>query len=235
MSQELSARDKILNVISLEVSGTKLGEMITPPQLVRDLDWVENCWPPAKKGKGHAYPKVQLYCLMGVANAFTVGFSKDPALPFALICIQDWHIDFAGSSVYYHIVSGSKVRARILHIATDANSNYQVFYFIRPTPSNLQAYEKWCGSELQNQTWLGDLVDEVYRVELVAGNTMIIPTGWIHAVVSLTMLHYEVTSESHIRNSTPQLTPWCLVATFCIPTMSPLVSSPNHSDQIIAD
>lgn len=23
---------------------------------------------------------------------------------------QDWHIDFAGSSVYYHILKGSKVR-----------------------------------------------------------------------------------------------------------------------------
>jgi len=64
----------------------------------------------------------------------------------------------------------------------------QVFYFIRPTPTNLAAYEKWSGSELQNQTWLGDLVDEVFKVELVEGNTMIIPTGWIHAVVSFLLL-----------------------------------------------
>lgn len=28
------------------------------------------------------------------------------------------------------------------------------------------------------------MVDEVVKVELIAGNTMIIPTGWIHAVVS---------------------------------------------------
>ena len=25
------------------------------------------------------------------------------------VCFQDWHIDFAGSSVYYHIFRGSKV------------------------------------------------------------------------------------------------------------------------------
>jgi len=68
--------------------------------------------------------------------------------------------------VYYHILSGSKV-----------------FYFIRPTAANLAAYERWSGSELQNQTWLGDMVDAVYKVELQAGNTMIIPAGWIHAVV----------------------------------------------------
>ncbi|KAF8810703.1 jumonji superfamily protein [Phlegmacium glaucopus] len=145
---EPSKRDKILNVISLEISGTKLSDMILPPKIVRDLDWVENFWPSTRKGKGHVYPKVQLYCLMGVANAWT-----------------DWHVDFAGSSVYYHILRGSKI-----------------FYFIRPTTANLAAYERWSGSELQYQAWLGDMVDEVFKVELVQGNTMIIPSGWIHAV-----------------------------------------------------
>ncbi|PBK77816.1 Clavaminate synthase-like protein [Armillaria solidipes] len=145
---EPGKRDKVRNVISLEVSGTPLADRILPPRLVRELDWVDNFWPSTRKGKGHTYPKVQLYCLMGVAQAWT-----------------DWHIDFAGSSVYYHILSGSKV-----------------FYFIRPTPANLAAYEKWSGTEIQNQTWLGDMVDEVVKVSLTAGNTMIIPTGWIHAV-----------------------------------------------------
>ncbi|KAK2467117.1 hypothetical protein APHAL10511_001375 [Amanita phalloides] len=145
---ESTLREKILNVISLEVSDTPLAQTIIPPRIVKELDWVENFWPSAKKGKGHVYPKVQLYCLMGVGSAWT-----------------DWHIDFAGSSVYYHILRGSKV-----------------FYFIRPTPSNLAAYEKWSGTELQNHTWLGDMVDEVFKVELTEGNTMIIPTGWIHAV-----------------------------------------------------
>jgi len=112
------------------------------------LDWVENHWPHSKKGKGNLWPKVQLYCLMGVSGAWT-----------------DWHIDFAGSSVYYHILWGRKT-----------------FFFARPTPENLAAYEKWSGSEIQTTTWLGDLVDKVYSVELVQGNTMIIPTGWIHAV-----------------------------------------------------
>ncbi|KAF8185034.1 hypothetical protein K438DRAFT_1837300 [Mycena galopus ATCC 62051] len=144
---EPEARDKIYNVISLEVTGTKVGDMVLPPKLVRDIDWVENFWPGTRKGKGHSYPKVQLYCLMGVASAWT-----------------DWHVDFAGSSVYYHILRGSKV-----------------FYFIKPTPANLAIYERWSGSELQS-SWLGDLVDEVIKVTLTEGNTMIIPSGWIHAV-----------------------------------------------------
>ncbi|KAJ7231465.1 jumonji superfamily protein [Mycena haematopus] len=144
---EPEARDKVYNVISLEVTGTKVGDMVLPPKLVRDVDWVENYWPGTRKGKGHAYPKVQLYCLMGVASAWT-----------------DWHVDFAGSSVYYHILRGSKV-----------------FYFIKPTSANLAAYERWSGTELQS-SWLGDLVDEVIKVTLTEGNTMIIPSGWIHAV-----------------------------------------------------
>ncbi|KAF8271808.1 jumonji protein [Lactarius quietus] len=147
-SCEPSAREKVRNVISLEISGTKLGDQVLPPKIVRDMDWVEKFWPNNKKGASHPYPKVQLYCLMGVAGAWT-----------------DWHIDFAGSSVYYHILRGSKT-----------------FLFIRPTPANLASYERWSGSEIQSHTWLGDMVDEVTKVELQAGNTMIIPTGWIHAV-----------------------------------------------------
>ncbi|KIY68200.1 jumonji superfamily protein [Cylindrobasidium torrendii FP15055 ss-10] len=147
-AKDSAEREKILNVISLEISGTPLGDQILPPRLVQEIDWVEKYWPSTRKGKGHLYPKVQLYCLMGVANAWT-----------------DWHVDFAGSSVYYHIVSGEKI-----------------FYFIRPTPANLAAYERWSGSEIQGRTWLGDLVDEVIKVKLTAGNTMIIPTAWIHAV-----------------------------------------------------
>lgn len=37
---------------------------------------------------------------------------------------------------------------------------------------------------MQQSTWLGDMCDEVRRVVLVQGDTMIIPAGYIHAVVS---------------------------------------------------
>ncbi|KAF8558444.1 Clavaminate synthase-like protein [Imleria badia] len=151
-NKEPSARDKVRNVISLEISGTLLADRVLPPRLVRELDWVDKFWPSTRRGKGHAYPKVQLYCLMGVASAWT-----------------DWHVDFAGSSVYYHILRGCK-------------AGISVFYFIRPTPANLAAYERWSGTELQSNIWLGDMVDEVVKVTLHPGNTMIIPTGWIHAV-----------------------------------------------------
>lgn len=71
-SQAPGARDKIRNVISLEFSNTPLAEQVAPPRIVKDLDWVDKFWPTAKKGPGQAWPKVQMYCLMGVAHAWTV-------------------------------------------------------------------------------------------------------------------------------------------------------------------
>ncbi len=53
-----------------------------------------------------------------------------------------------------------------------------MFYFIRPTPTNLAAFEKWSGSEVhQASVWLGDWADEVVKVELTQGNTMLVASG----------------------------------------------------------
>ena len=56
-----------------------------------------------------------LYALMSPAGSFT-----------------DFHIDFGGSSVWYHVVYGRKV-----------------FLLVPPTPANLSMYEQWASSELQ--------------------------------------------------------------------------------------
>jgi F-box and leucine-rich repeat protein 10/11 len=69
-------------VISLEISDTPLADRVLPPRVVRELDWVEKFWPAAKRGRGHIYPKVQLYCLMGVENAWTVRLFS----PFSFVC-----------------------------------------------------------------------------------------------------------------------------------------------------
>ncbi|KAK4510081.1 uncharacterized protein ATC70_006250 [Mucor velutinosus] len=139
-------RDRIRNVISLEISGTELADQITRPKIVRDLDWIDLMWPVEKHPE--EFPKVQLYCLMGTKDSYT-----------------DFHIDFGGSSVFYHILSGAKT-----------------FYFIEPTSKNLKKYQKWSSTSEQSTTFLGDEVKECYQVKLTAGNTMIIPAGWIHAV-----------------------------------------------------
>ncbi|KAJ3292096.1 JmjC domain-containing histone demethylation protein 1 [Borealophlyctis nickersoniae] len=140
-------RKRILNVISLEISDTDLAKQVRRPKLVRDLDWIDTVWPADVKTK--EYPRVQLYCLMSVEDSYT-----------------DFHIDFGGSSVFYHLLSGEKI-----------------FYFIEPTKTNLKKYEKWSSSPDQSHTFLGDEIKGgCIEVRLTAGNTMMIPTGWIHAV-----------------------------------------------------
>lgn len=143
-----STGDKpVRNVISLEVSDSKLGRLIKRPKVVRDLDLQDAVWPAEEKAKG-MFPKVQFYCLMSVADCYT-----------------DFHIDFGGSSVYYHIIRGKKT-----------------FFFIPPKKQHLKKYEEWCNSADQNSTFLGDLTKECYRVDLSEGDTMLIPSGWIHSV-----------------------------------------------------
>jgi F-box/leucine-rich repeat protein 10/11 len=144
---EADGEKAVRNVISLEVSSTKLGRLLRRPKVVRDIDLQDSVWPEEETLKGN-YPKVQFYCLMSVADSFT-----------------DFHIDFGGSSVYYHILRGKKT-----------------FFFIPPKPGHLKKYEDWNNSHEQNFTWLPDATKECYRVDLSAGDTMLIPSGWIHAV-----------------------------------------------------
>ena len=83
------------------------------------------------------------------------------------IYFSDFHIDFGGTSVWYHIFKGEKI-----------------FYLIEPTINNLSLYERWQRLSGQNETFLGDMVDKVYKVSVKEGQTLFIPTGWIHAVMT---------------------------------------------------
>ncbi|CAN9504885.1 unnamed protein product [Ophioblennius macclurei] len=150
-------RDKLFNVISLEFSHTKLENLIKRPTVVDQVDWVDNMWPPdLKHSQTEAtnvisemkYPKVQRYCLMSVKGCYT-----------------DFHIDFGGTSVWYHVFKGQKV-----------------FWLVPPTPHNLALYEDWVLSGKQSDVFLGDRADGCQRVELKQGYTFFIPSGWIHAV-----------------------------------------------------
>uniref|UniRef100_A0AAY4ARZ6 [histone H3]-dimethyl-L-lysine(36) demethylase n=1 Tax=Denticeps clupeoides TaxID=299321 RepID=A0AAY4ARZ6_9TELE len=149
-------RDKLFNVISLEFSHTKLENLIKRPT-VDLLDWVDNVWPPhLKKQQTEStnvisdmkYPKVQKYCLMSVKGCYT-----------------DFHIDFGGTSVWYHVFKGEKV-----------------FWLVPPTPHNLAVYEDWVLSGKQGDVFLGDRADGCQRLALKQGYTFFIPSGWIHAV-----------------------------------------------------
>lgn len=58
------------------------------PKIVRKLSWVENLWP---EESVFERPNVQKYCLMGVKDSYT-----------------DFHIDFGGTSVWYHVLRVSE-------------------------------------------------------------------------------------------------------------------------------
>ncbi|XP_031560229.1 lysine-specific demethylase 2B-like [Actinia tenebrosa] len=150
-------RKLIYNVISLEFSHTKLQDIVESPDVVRQIDWVNTAWPKqlieeqtdsTNSLADMKYPKVRKYCLMSVGGCYT-----------------DFHIDFGGTSVWYHIIKGQKI-----------------FWLIPPTETNLQLYEKWVLSGKQQDVFFGDQVERCSRVFLNSGDTFLIPTGWIHAV-----------------------------------------------------
>ncbi|KAF7240143.1 Histone lysine demethylase PHF8 [Varanus komodoensis] len=124
-----------------------LSNLVETPKIVRKLSWVENLWP---EESVFERPNVQKYCLMGVRDSYT-----------------DFHIDFGGTSVWYHVLRGEKI-----------------FYLVRPTAANLTLFETWSSSSNQNEMFFGDQVDRCYRCPVRQGQTLFIPTGWIHAVLT---------------------------------------------------
>uniref|UniRef100_A0A1I7UMM0 JmjC domain-containing protein n=1 Tax=Caenorhabditis tropicalis TaxID=1561998 RepID=A0A1I7UMM0_9PELO len=154
-------RTTLYNVLSLEYSLTPLEDKVKSPALVRQIDWVGNKWPDALRQRyisfngrdkklynpHHTFPKVQNYCLMSVANCYT-----------------DFHIDFSGTSVWYHVLKGKKV-----------------FWLIPPTPNNFYIYQEFIKTVGDN-AFFGSSAEKCHVAILEPGDTMLIPSGWIHAV-----------------------------------------------------
>jgi hypothetical protein len=151
-------RPRVLNQISLEFSATPLRNKMQSPKFVRDLDWIDHAWPRPKADdikNQRIPPRVQYYCLTSAAGCYT-----------------DFHVDFGGTSVWYHILSGEKI-----------------FCLIPPSDENLAAYEDWLCRPSQADIFLPDMIadqDDVIRISLRASQTLVIPTAWIHAVYTPT-------------------------------------------------
>ncbi|CAB3406652.1 unnamed protein product [Caenorhabditis bovis] len=154
-------RTRLYNFLSLEFSeNQQMRDHVAPPSFVRDISMVDRLWPePGSSAHRRALmteeylpdderPKVEEFCLSGMANSYT-----------------DFHIDFGGSSVYYHIFKGKKV-----------------FYIAEPNERNLKAFEQHETTKKTHE-WFGNKIPgRVKRVVIDEGQTLLIPAGWIHAV-----------------------------------------------------
>ena len=153
----VNQRQDLYNVISLEFSNTKLDNQVTAPRVVRQIDWIDKVWPRHLK-------EMQVEATNSIDDMMYPKVQK-----YCLMSVQgcwtDFHIDLGGTSVWYHILKGKKT-----------------FFLIPPVDANLRKYEEWVLSGKQSQTFFGDLVEDCCRIDLCAGNTFFIPSGWIHAV-----------------------------------------------------
>lgn len=189
-------RSRILNVISLEFSNTKLDSHIISPRIVRQvrdwkagpewrsnpdilfflqIDWIDKAWPrhlkelqiePTNSMDDMMYPKVQKYVLMSVEKCYT-GESETKDACDQLISIL--------ASDFHIDMGGTSVWYHLLH-------GRKLFWLIPPTDENLKKYEEWILSGRQSEVFFGDLVENCGRFELCEGSTLFIPSGWIHAV-----------------------------------------------------
>ncbi|UYV68247.1 KDM2A [Cordylochernes scorpioides] len=186
---ENPVRDRLYNVISLEFSHTRMEPHVEAPTVVRQLDWVDLAWPRNLK-EGHSeatvedvkYPKVQNGCNSSTCSTVAPPMTQVLVSRYCLMsvkgCYTDFHIDFGGSSVWYHIFKGQKVTHSVTCcICPPHILGCQIFWLIPPTEKNLLLYEKWVLSGKQSDIFFGDTVEQCARISLSVGDTFFIPSG----------------------------------------------------------
>ncbi|CCE62278.1 hypothetical protein TPHA_0C01220 [Tetrapisispora phaffii CBS 4417] len=148
-------RDRLKNVISFEVSDFAKRDnfVVKRPTVVSENDLVDIVWDrycncDGENGVYGPRPKVTKYVLMSVRNAYT-----------------DFHLDFAGTPVYYKLLQGSKK-----------------FILFPPTSHNIEQYLQWCNKPDQTSIFLGDHLQDGIAMELKASDLFLIPAGYIHVV-----------------------------------------------------
>lgn len=146
-------RDRIRNVISLEISDLSLGQQFQRPLVVRELDLVDRVWPGPEPR-----PKITTYCLMSVKDSFT-----------------DFHIDFGGTLVYYTVFQGGK------HFLFYPPTEENLICYTQWCLDKDQNYT-WFGDYLTMHKRRTIKPKGGFKVELTKGDVFFIPLGWIHAV-----------------------------------------------------
>lgn len=153
-----SERDRIRNVISLEVSQVEeLGTTFTRPKMVTDLDLVDKVWCDAD-GNDQKRPQVTIYCLMSVRGSYT-----------------DFHIDFSGTPVYYTVCHGAKTF--LMYPPSANNLALYESWCLEP-----QQNFTWFAEYTKRINGKKIKPSDGFKVNLKQGDLFIIPSGWIHSV-----------------------------------------------------
>ncbi|KAK0423812.1 hypothetical protein QR680_008343 [Steinernema hermaphroditum] len=180
---ESNNRDRLYNILSLEFSTCpEMADLIAPPSVVGEISWVHRFWPEVMHTAYKHLHRENDFTdeLKWIKHHNRATENYDPydehqkARPdVALFCLAgmggsftDYHIDFGGSSVWYNVFKGEKI-----------------FYIIEPTKENIAIYHQHQLSPSRHENFLGDQEGvKTYRVVVKEGETLLIPSGWIHAV-----------------------------------------------------
>ncbi|CAF3589268.1 unnamed protein product [Adineta steineri] len=208
-------RNKIYNVLSLEISNTKLGEQVITPRLVRDLSWATiGIWPMKKndeKGSDEIdssdLKKKATWSLQTTSSSSSSSSSAskkkrrtvsstdtDQSDDEQFTGINPNHFEnFERPDVAKYCLMSPQSSYTDFHIDFGGSSVWysvvrgeKIFYLIEPTDENLQKYANWSHSPTESETFLGDCVSNCYKMHLREENTVFIPAGWIHAVYTVT-------------------------------------------------
>lgn len=148
-----TSRDRIRNVISLEISEVEgLGKEFKRPDMVNKLDLIDKIWDNTQR------PQVTKYCLMSVNGSFT-----------------DFHIDFGGTSVYYTVCRGSKTF--LMFPPTPENLDLYTSWCLEENQNYI-----WYPEYLKSIKGKNTKPQNGFKVTLNPGDIFIIPSGWIHCV-----------------------------------------------------
>merc|ERR1719414_289714 len=154
---EQEPREDILNGISLEFSKTRLDNQVTAPRIVRQIDWIEKAWPRHLKELQEDSTNNMKYMMYPKVQKFVIMSTANSFI--------DFHLDFGGTSIWYHVLRGHKI-----------------FFLVPPTDANLLLYEKWVKNEEKKVDFFGSEASGCCRVDVPAGSTLFLPSGWMHAV-----------------------------------------------------
>ena len=75
-------------------------------------------------------------------------------------CYTDFHLDFGGTSVWYHLIRGEKL-----------------FLLVPPSEEAYEMFQLWQLSGEQEGVFFADLIEHAQLVRLTAGDTFIMPSG----------------------------------------------------------